>query len=1103
MALDIKTNTSLQRLRKEARKYFQHVYSVSSFLESIKQSSNQKLSSSKKRRQRRRKQSNQPYYTSLSSSSSSSSTLNNNRNPKFENLRRNLIICSRCSYPKTERTVDRCQYLTQAELVDLAVLKLTKSNSTNVLVYGRKTAHHYSSLSQQQTSNTIIKHLKSTPWQQLLSLVGDEIMLYWLTKCTLLLPVGRNQCLVQLCGEPITSSSYYQNDNIQSSKNCCKKLDNPMRQVTLASSHNDHWMAQSILYKGHHSPLQLRGESPILFPMLSPTMSGARILYQSIFQKFTLPNDSCSHESKHNLNMMKKKRICQHDRKILPLLLRVIRRCKKCKIVGILKRCCPLPSPALNVVSSKSHIGVKRKHNPLYDISIDKKVRLSSESCCKRLESKKSINSETSNDQQQQQRDLFARLVHGYSRPRHVTRFLTTLCSLIIPQQLWGTTRNRYIFHKWLAHLVRLRRDDELSIQQLMQAMDLYSLPWIASKNTSNPTQLQYRQRRFYQLIRWIVYSIVKPILTACFHSTDSEMFRKRILHYRIDVWKRIENLFHSSLHVDSYPFQRLRSHLHSEETSTFSQLRLLPKTSGLRKIQIPIQSCLQQNGKRMRLRRNNSHLNNQVLTNIQAIMEFERRKNPSLFASCVLSLDEIYFAWLKLKQKWKAVGKPPMYMAAVDISNAFDTIQLGLVTEKILPELFQEDEYVVLRFCATFRTHQNAKPILTKFEKVVCNDPLEESHFLLLCRNQIANKFKKAIITDQVSRIVLSREAILNVLRQRLMNNIVLFRNGLYLQRQGIPQGMTLSSRIASLYYGHFERQCLNPCLSTIEQDKEEVHSSLRLVDDFLYISSERKRILQFLHVMNNGSPSYGLCINPNKTRTYTGEEMMNQQNLQNKQTLRGNVTQLPWCGLLIHCQNLEITVDYSRYFDSSIYDTLSFKASESCMETLLHRAQQVFSMKFHAILIDGNINSQRTVVLNIFQASLLFAIKYFGQIFLFQKRSFDIQHWPPCVRIIVDTCCPSMIRLVRSRATCEVARSVDCRFPLSWSLIGDVCLFAFKCIAERLTKRKTKCSSWLSPVARELGVCFECRPLSYQTELQQYLVLQSPTLWKLANKL
>ncbi|EME31122.1 telomerase reverse transcriptase isoform 1 [Galdieria sulphuraria] len=751
------------------------------------------------------------------------------------------------------------------------------------------------------------------------------------------------------------------------------------------SSQNDRWTVQSILYKGRYSPLQLRGKSPILFPRLSPTISGARILYQSIFQKWTLTSDTC--ESRKTLNIMKKQRISRHNRRILPLLLKVIRRCRKCKLLGILKRCCPLPSQAFNIIASKSHTGgFKRKHHPMYDIPIGKRARLASEGSCKRVESvnksleeDKFINNGTYDAQQQQ--ELFARLVHWYSRPRQVTRFLATLCSFIIPQQLWGATRNRNIFNKWLAQLVRLRRDDELSIQQLMQSMDLYSLPWIASKNTSNPTQYQYNRRRFYLFLRWIVFSILKPILTACFYSTDSEMFRKRILHYRVDVWRRIENLFHSSLHASSSSFQRLHSNVQlisEEESATISQLRLLPKTSGLRKIQIPIQSSFKQKGKTIRLRRNTSNLTNHVLTNIQAIMEFERRKNSLLFASCVLSLDEIYLAWLKLKREWKAAGKPHMYMAAVDISNAFDTIQLGLVTERILSELFQEDEYVILRFCATFRTHQNANPFLTKFEKVVCNDPLEESHFLLLCRNKIANKFRKAIITDQVSRIVLSRETILHVLKQRLMNNIVLFRNGLYHQKQGIPQGMTLSSRIASLYYGHFERHCLSPYLSTTEQEKE-VHLSLRLVDDFLYVSSDRKKILQFLQVMNNGSPQYGLCINSNKTRTHLGEETTNEQGL-SKQFSRRNVIQLPWCGLLIHCQNLEITVDYSRYFESSIYDTLSCKASESCRETLLHRAQQVFSMKFHAILIDANINSQRTIILNIFQASLLFAIKYFG---------------------------------------------------------------------------------------------------------------------------
>jgi len=663
---------------------------------------------------------------------------------------------------------------------------------------------------------------------------------------------------------------------------------------------------------------------------------------------------------------VKKQRISRNDRKILPLLLRIIRRCKKCRIVGILKKCCPLPlSQDLNVVHSKLRLDNKRKHPPSKDAPICKKARLFYENGMKRVKCIEGTDHIVScNEPLDHSKELLARLVRCYCRPRHVTRFLTSLCSFIIPKQLWGTTKNRNTFYKWLAQLVRLRKDDELSILQLMEAMDFHSVPWIASKNNNRKAALQqYRPQRFYLFLHWIIHSIIRPILTACFHSTDSEVFRKRILHYRVDVWRSIENLFHSSLHA-SCSFQRYDRKVQTlfEDIVTFSQLRLLPKASGLRKIQIPIKSSLKQLQARIGFMGNSAHgTTNHVLSNIQAVMEFERRRNSSFFASCVLSIDEIYLAWLKLKHQWKAAGKPSMYMAAVDISNAFDTIQLDFLIEKILPELFQEDEYVILRYCATFSTH--SKPVVTKYERVVCNDPMEESHFLLLCRNKIANKFRTAIITDQVSRIVLARETILKVLRQRLMNNVVLFRNGLYLQKQGIPQGMTLSSRIASLYYGHFERHCLrphhrSPSAAIEEPDKEQIHLSLRLVDDFLYINSDRNEITRFLQVMNHGSPLYGLCINPSKTRTFIGKDQSNEDNLCNE-ALRENITQVPWCGLVIHCRSLEITVDYSRYFESSIYDTLSFKASESCTEILVHRSQQVFSMKVSASLIFYYANS------------------------------------------------------------------------------------------------------------------------------------------------
>jgi hypothetical protein len=120
MVLDAKSSASLRKLRKEARKYSAHVYSVSSFLDSLVQTSSQKLSSSKKRRLRRKKlkQSycHQPGSGIASSPRNSNTPQGAHRNQKFENLRRNLIISSSSPYPKTEKAVDRCQYLTQPEV---------------------------------------------------------------------------------------------------------------------------------------------------------------------------------------------------------------------------------------------------------------------------------------------------------------------------------------------------------------------------------------------------------------------------------------------------------------------------------------------------------------------------------------------------------------------------------------------------------------------------------------------------------------------------------------------------------------------------------------------------------------------------------------------------------------------------------------------------------------------------------------------------------------------------------------------------------------------------------------------------------------------------
>lgn len=68
------------------------------------------------------------------------------------------------------------------------------------------------------------------------------------------------------------------------------------------------------------------------------------------------------------------------------------------------------------------------------------------------------------------------------------------------------------------------------------------------------------------------------------------------------------------------------------------------------------------------------------------------------------------------------------------------------------------------------------------------------------------------------------------------------------YRQVIGIPQGSVLSSLLCSFFYGDLEKTSLR---SLIDNDDSIL---LRLIDDYLYITTEEDKARQFLRVMNKG---------------------------------------------------------------------------------------------------------------------------------------------------------------------------------------------------------------------------------------------------------
>ena len=90
----------------------------------------------------------------------------------------------------------------------------------------------------------------------------------------------------------------------------------------------------------------------------------------------------------------------------------------------------------------------------------------------------------------------------------------------------------------------------------------------------------------------------------------------------------------------------------------------------------------------------------------------------------------------------------------------------------------------------------------------------------------------------------------------------------------QGLIQGDILSPFLSDIYYGHMTQHRLDRFLAPPPGTAAEL--MLRGMDDFLFISSRRERVVMFLEAVEAGVPEYGAVFRKDKTRSNLGTCML-----------------------------------------------------------------------------------------------------------------------------------------------------------------------------------------------------------------------------------
>ncbi len=206
-----------------------------------------------------------------------------------------------------------------------------------------------------------------------------------------------------------------------------------------------------------------------------------------------------------------------------------------------------------------------------------------------------------------------------------------------------------------------------------------------------------------------------------------------------------------------------------------------------------------------------------------------------------------------------------------------------------------------------------------------------------------------------------------------------------------------------------------------------------IRQIDDIFFASTDREVTSEFTRRMTEGwDEASGFSVNDAKTRfNYVA-------NFGTREGMRI----IPWCGLMVDTKTLEIRCDFSRYVHprlSRLRESLSIDFEAHCGQGLAGKAWTCFRPKIHPILMDGNINSRRNVALNVYQASLLLALKICAH-----ALAIEVQNSNFLLNIAQNAIC-RVSELVRRSPASAVGREHSCKQPLSSREVQFLVVHAF----------------------------------------------------------
>ncbi|XP_067323658.1 telomerase reverse transcriptase [Anolis sagrei] len=727
---------------------------------------------------------------------------------------------------------------------------------------------------------------------------------------------------------------------------------------------------------------------------LKGSPSGGQKLIENVFFTNQIPKQLGSSNLSHS---KRKKRLPKRYWQMRSLFQELLQKHAKCPYLRILKKNCPIKISDSHKFGTEKRTceekgNQERRHssqksqeaNTMEDYLSSVPVGLghfpgasgvSSRSCQevelgqKGPEEKPALDSSTSN---------FKELFKQHSSHWQVYTFVRECLQRVVPAALWGSSHNKCRFYKNVKKFISLGKFATFSMQDLMWKMRVNDCTWLRlTKGNGHfvpASEHHFRQDLMSKFLYWLMDSYVTELLRSFFYITET-MFQKNLLFFfRKTVWSKLEAIgirnHLSKVHLHALSEEKIKILQKEKYIPLASKLRFIPKTNGLRPV-VRLDSVVGAKTFCKKTRARKVQFFNTQLKNLFSILNYERIKNPALLGSSVFGKDDIYAKWKKfvLKILEKNEEMPKFYFVKADVTGAYDTIphdKLVEVVSQALPPN-KKTTYSIRRYAVIIRTRNG---LLRKYYRRHVSTfkefKPEMNHFV--SHLQESTSLRNAVVVEQSITLKETSSHLSEFFLGLIRNSILKIEGRYYAQNCGIPQGSILSTLLCNMCYGDME----NKLLQGIQKDG----ILMRLTDDFLLVTPHLDQAKTFLRTLATGIPEYGFVINASKTVVnFSVDEDI--PGLSGFKQLPFHCV-FPWCGLLIDTRTLEVYCDYSSYSCTSIRSSLSFNSSVKAGVSMKNKLLAVLKLKCHNVFVDLQINSLRTVCINVYKILLLQAYRF-----------------------------------------------------------------------------------------------------------------------------